>query len=304
MLDRFRSDPGAFAPLVLLLAILAGGSAAILIRWSHAPTATQVFYRLLFTTAAVAPVALLRHRDALRAISGRDLFVSAVTGVILAGHFLVFFRSVDWTTVAAATTLTQLHAAIVPIGAYVLLDERVSRRMVAGLTVAFAGVALLSTGGVLVSSLLGGPHPLLGNAFAVLAAVGFAAYTLAGRSVRQRLPLFPYVTVVYAMATLAVGAFAAGTGTPVLRPYPAREWLIFLGLAIGPGLLTHTGFNWSLEHVDASVGSAAMLGTPVVSTLLAALLLDEVPSVVTLAGAGVALAGVYFVATGVPGDNA
>ncbi|WP_435102866.1 DMT family transporter [Halarchaeum sp. P4] len=304
MLDRFRSDPGALAPFVLVLAILAGGSAAILIRWSGAPTATQVFYRLFFTTAAVAPVAYLRHREAFRAVSARDLLVSVVSGVILAGHFLVFFKSVNWTTVAAATTLTQLHAAIVPLGAFVLLDERVSRRMVAGLTVALAGVALLSTGGVFVSSLLGGPRPLLGNSFAVLAAIGFAGYTLAGRSVRQRLPLFPYVTVVYAIATLAVGVFAVGTGVPIAHPFPLREWLIFLGLAAGPGLLTHTGFNWSLEHVDASVGSAAMLGTPVVSTLLAALLLDEVPSVVTLVGGAVALTGVYFVATGAPGGNA
>lgn len=294
------TDRTRLALAALGVAILSGSVASILIRWSDAPKATQVFFRLFFTSLAVAPVALARNRDAFRTIERRDLVVSAVTGVILGAHFLLFFRSLDWTSVAAATTITQTHALLVPVGAYLLLDEGVTRRMSVGFAVALVGILVLSTGGLFSASLLAGQRPVYGNGLAAAAAVGFAAYTLAGRSVRQRLPLFPYVTVVYGMATVAVGCYAVATGTTLLRAYPLAEWGIFLGLAIGPGLLCHTLLNWSLEHVDASVGSASFLGIPVLSTLLAVVLLGEVASAVTVVAGGVVLLGVYLAATGTP----
>lgn len=284
------------------VAILAGGSAAILIRWSDAPSVTQVFYRLLFTTAFVAPVALARHREAFGRLSRGDLGVSLATGVVLGIHFVLFFRSVEWTTVAAAVTLTQTHAAFVPLAAYLLLDESVTGRMVAGLAVAFFGVVVLSTGGFAGAALLAGQRPLYGNGLALLAGVGFAAYMVAGRSVRQRLHLFPYVTVVYAMATLAVGVIAVAAGVPVVRPYPVEEWLIFLGLAVGPGLLTHTLLNWSLEYVESSLVSASFLAVPAVSTALAFALLAETPTAATLGGGGVVLAGIYLTVMGAPDE--
>lgn len=294
------TDNRRLALLALAVAICAGSIASILIRWSAAPKATQVFYRLLFTTAGVAPIALVRHRADFRNVLPRDLGVSLVTGVLLGVHFLLFFNSLDWTTVAAATTLTQTHALMVPVGAYFVLDEGVTRQMVAGIAIAVAGVLLLSTGGMLTQSLLAGSRPLYGNAIAVLAAVGFTFYALAGRSVRQRLSLFPYVTLVYGMATVAVGIYAGVVGAPIVHPFPLAEWGIFLGLAIGPGLLCHTLLNWSLEHVEASVGSAAFLGIPVVSTALAVVLLDEVASWITVVACGIILTGIYLAATGAP----
>lgn len=86
----------------------------------------------------------------------------------------------------------------------------------------------------------------------------------------------------------------------LLFPYPLTEWAIFLGLAFGPGLLCHTLLNWSLIHVDASIGSPAFLGTPVLSTLLAVVLLSEIASTVTFIAGGIVLGGVYLVSTGVP----
>lgn len=290
------------ALVALTVAIFAGSTTAILIRWSSAHSVVQVFYRLLFTTAFVAPVALTSHREAFARLSRRDLAVSLATGVVLGGHFILFFRSVEWTTVAAAVTLSQTHVAFVPMAAYVLLDESVNRRMVLGLAIAFGGVVVLATGGLFVTDLLAGERPVYGNVLAVLAGVGFAAYMIAGRSVRQRLHLFPYVTVVYATATLSVAAFAIAADVPVARPYPATEWLIFLGLALGPGLLTHTLLNWSLEHIEPSVASVTFLAIPAVSTVLAFVLLAETPSAATLAGGAVVLGGIYLTVSGSSDD--
>ncbi|RLM82164.1 EamA/RhaT family transporter, partial [Halobellus sp. Atlit-38R] len=74
-------------------------------------------------------------------------------------------------------------------------------------------------------------------------------------------------------------------------------WLLFAGLAVGPGLLGHTVLNWALAHLESSVVSVSLLGEPVGATLLAAALLSETPTPATVAGGCVVLVGIYVTAT-------
>jgi drug/metabolite transporter (DMT)-like permease len=288
----------AVPPLAaLVVAVLAVSTSAILVRWSGAPSLVKAFYRVLFTTLLLAPFAFTRYGSALRSFSGRDLLVACGSGLALALHFATWFESLRWTSVAASVTLVQSQPVFVAVGATLLLDERVGRTKAAGIAVALAGMVLMTTaeGGS------AGPRPLYGNALAVVGAVMVAVYYLAGRSLRQRVPLVPYVVVVYGVCALALFAFVLGevaTGPRALAPtlfeYPTEEWLLFLGMAVGPGIFGHTVFNWALAHLEASVVSVSLLGEPVGSTVLALFLLDEVPGVVTLVGGAIVLGGIYL----------
>ena len=148
--------------------------------------------------------------------------------------------------------------------------------------------------------LLGGttaPEPVLGNLLALAGAVLAGLYVLAGRSVRQRVNLVPYVTVVYVVCAGGLLAYSLALGDPVLA-YPPREWLLFLGMAIGPGLLGRTVVNWALAHVESSVVSVSFVGEPVGSTVLALVILGEVPGALTLAGGAIVIGGIYLTARG------
>jgi drug/metabolite transporter (DMT)-like permease len=57
-----------------------------------------------------------------------------------------------------------------------------------------------------------------------------------------------------------------------LWPQPGREWLVFAGLALGPMLLGHTGFNWALRYRPAYAVSVTILAEPLGASLLAAVL--------------------------------
>jgi len=276
------------------VAVLAVSTSAILVTWSNAPSLVKAFYRVVFTIALILPVAP-RFRDDLDAFSRRDLLVATVTGVALAAHFATWFESLKWTTVAASVTLVQTQPIFVGIGAAVLLDEHLDGRMVAGMLVAIAGMAVMSLGGLLEGGVLSGAAPLYGNALAIVGAVMAAGYFLAGRSLRQRVALVPYVLVVYAACAAALLSLVAVRGLPLVG-YPPREWLLFLGMAVGPGLLGHTAINWALKYVETSVVSVTLLGEPVGSTLLALVLLGQLPGPETVVGGAVVLAGIYVVA--------
>jgi len=280
----------------LAVAVLAVSTSAILVRYSAAPSLVKAFYRVLFTLAILAPVALLRSRSSLRDLSRRQLLAAGATGVALAVHFATWFESLRWTSVAASVTLVQAQPLFVALGAFWLLDERLSRRLALGIGIALAGMVVMTLSGAGVAGSVTGARPLYGDGLAVVGALMAATYVLAGRSLRQRIALVPYVTVVYAACAAALLAFAVAGGERVwLGAYPPREWLLFLGMAVGPGLLGHTVINWSLEHLESSVVSVALLGEPVGSTVLAALLLGETPGLPTVVGGAVVLVGVLLV---------
>lgn len=276
-------------------AVGAMSAASILIRWSAAPSSVVAFYRVLFTLLLVAPFALVRHRGEFGTLSRRDLVSAALAGVALGIHFAAWFESLDWTSVAASVTLVQTQPVFVALGAYLLLGERIDRRIVGGLVLTVCGAVVMTVTDPGTTVAIEG-DARIGNALALVGAVTAGGYVLAGRSVRQRVSVFPYVTVVYACcaATLLVAALAQDAA---LLGYPPQEWLLFLALAIGPGVLGHTVVNWALEHVRSTVVGITMLGEPIGATLLAALLLAEVPAAWTLLGGAVVLAGIYLAST-------
>ena len=276
--------------VALAFAVFAASTSAILVRWSHAPSSVAAFYRVLFTTAIVAPVALYAYREEFARLSGRDLAFAIVAGVALAIHFAAWFESLNHTSVAASVTLVQTQPLFVAIGAALVLGERINRVTVSGIAIAIVGAAAMSLGDA-------GEAPLsdatmYGNALAILGAITVAAYVLAGRSIRQRVSLFPYVTVVYTACAVTLLLVVGVQGHDYVA-YPAREWLLFLGMAVGPGVFGHTVVNWVLKHLESIVVSVAWLGEPVGATILAFLLLAEVPDAITVLGGVVALAGIY-----------
>ncbi|MEJ2482847.1 MAG: asparaginase, partial [Gemmatimonadota bacterium] len=134
----------------------------------------------------------------------------------------------------------------------------------------------------------------------MLAAGLGALYFVIGRKLRATLDLLAYVVPVYAMAA-AVCFFWAGMADLRITGWPAGTWWALAGLAIGPTLLGHTGFNWALRHVRAYVVSVIFLFEPLGATLLAVLVLGrtEIPGWNTLLGGAAILTGVWLSAVGV-----
>ncbi|MFW5938545.1 MAG: DMT family transporter [Halanaeroarchaeum sp.] len=290
------TDPHISPKVGLATAVLAVSTGAILVRLGDAPSSVAAFYRVLFTTLPLFPVALWRYREQLSRITRRDLAFATLSGVALAFHFAAWFESLEWTSVAASVTLVQAQPVFVALGAWLFLRERVTGRMVIGIAIAVGGMAAMSFADLL-DGVLVGPRPLYGNALALFGAVMAAGYVLAGRSLRQRIALVPYVVVVYGVCTVSLLGIVLVEGH-ALTGYPPREWAIFIGLAVGPGLFGHTVINWALAHLESSVVSVSLLGEPVGATVLAFLFLSEFPTSLTVVGGLVVLGGIVITSTG------
>ena len=128
-------------------------------------------------------------------------------------------------------------------------------------------------------------------------------YFLAGRRLRQRVSLPVYAFVVYGTAAGALFVLAGATGRLAPAGDLRRELLLFGAMAIVPQLGGHTLYNWALRYVPAPVVSVSLVGEPIGSTLLAWILLHEVPSDLVAVGALLALAGIFLTAYSTAGGT-
>lgn len=286
--DSEPATPAIPPGLVIALAVFGVSWAAILVRWSNVTPFALAFWRLTLSLVVIAAgLTFGRGWSRFLGVRPKELALLAVAGILLAFHFVAWFASLDYTTVASSTLFVDLHPLFAAIISAIWLHERPSRREWLGIAVATGGALVI--GGV---GLALGPTAQKGNALALFAGVLVAGYFVIGRRQRRWLGLWAYVGWVYVIAALTLLPIVLARGDPLFA-YPPREWFIFIGLAAGPMLLGHTGFNWALRYVRAYIVNLAILAEPIGASLLAWWLIggEEVPGPATVVGGVLILTG-------------
>jgi len=254
-----------------------------LVRFSEAPALAIAVWRLVF---AVALIGVLRALAGGTRPHGREWRAAIVAGVFLAAHFWAWIASIGMTSVASSVALVCMQPVFVAIFSATFLREHPTRAQWAGIMTAVAGAFVIAWG-----DWGRGTEALIGDALALLGAVLVSVYYVIGRRLRQRLDLWTYTGVVYGVAAIALALAALASGVDLVH-HPGREWAIFGALALLPTMLGHTGANYALAHYRAYTVNLAILGEPVIASLLAWVLpgIREAPPLQTVVG-GVLIVG-------------
>lgn len=272
---------------VLLLGVVGIAMSAILVRYSQAPSVVTAVYRLGWTVLLLAPVVLFRFRAELRRITGRDALLCALSGLCLALHFLTWFESLKWTSLAVSTVLVSTEAIFTALGFALFLKGRIPPLGRAAILLAFAGSAVLALAGG------AGQAVLYGNLLALASAVFVSVYTLIGSVQRAALSTTVYTFLTYLACLAALLVMALASHTPLVG-YGGQEILIGLALAVLCTLMGHSLFSWCLRFLSPAYVSAVKLCEPVVSGLLAVPLFGEIPTLLQLGGMALVLGSVLL----------
>ncbi|MBS1229212.1 MAG: protein of unknown function transrane [Proteobacteria bacterium] len=294
-----NSAPPRWLPFVVLgiglAAISFGAVLARLAQGAGLPSLAIAALRLGLAALIISPLALWQSRRALLAMTRRQAALTLGAGFFLALHFASWISSLEYTSVASSTALVTTNLLWIAIASFLVFGEQPRRLMLVGMAVSIGGSLLIFWSDS--SHSAPGSSPLLGNCLALFGSWCFSAYLLLGRRLRAELPLPAYVWLAYGAAALLL-LLACGAWEIPLAGYGAPAYLFALGLALGPQLLGHTAYNWSLKHVSPTFVAVVTLGEPVGSALLAWIFFGE--SFVPLQGAGFALllGGIYLAARG------
>jgi drug/metabolite transporter (DMT)-like permease len=118
-------------------------------------------------------------------------------------------------------------------------------------------------------------------------------YLLAGRRLRQRLSLLPYIFLTYSVAAAATLLLCLLTRQR-FTGYSSTTYLMFILLALVPQVIGHSAFNWALGYLSAPFVSVTILGEPVGAAILAYLMLNEIPTLMKMVGGVMILSGIYL----------
>jgi drug/metabolite transporter (DMT)-like permease len=272
--------------LYVSLATLLFSTTPVLIRWAAPlPPYVITWVRLAVATLTVGVLAIRSGQGVHLGL--KDLPRFALFGGITAVHFLCYIASLSYTTIAHSLTLTYTAPIFVTLFSAWFLRERIPRWKYVGVLVAVLGVGILA-----------GFEPrfdrnmLIGDALALGSAVAFGFYSIAGRSQRERYPLFTYALATYGMGALWL--------TPVSAPLAGSGWgwqqaVAVLALGIFPLGFGHTLYNAALRKVHATYVNLVATQEVTGGILLGWLLLGEAPTLNAGMGAIVTLLGVAMV---------
>ena len=216
----------------------------------------------------------------------RLLFVGI--GLITALHFLSYIASLSFTTIAQSLAIVYTAPIFVALFSATMLHEPISSRKWLGVVVTVAGIAILV-----------GFQPQMdarmafGDLLALVSAITFGLYSVAGRSQRARYGLFTYTGTVYGMAALWALPAAALTLQPAALTLKSVSAVVAAGLI--PLGLGHTLYNAALRRTHATLVNLIATQEVTGGIVLGAMLLGQVPQANEIVGAAVALLGIAVV---------
>ena len=281
---------------VAIAGAMAIAFSGILYRLADVSPETGAFFRCLY---ALPPLFLLARWEDRRLgpRTRRSHALAYAAGILFAVDLLFWHHSIEAVGAGLATVLGNTQVVLVGLIAWAVLGERPSRRSLASIPVVLAGVVLIS--GALESDAYGS-NPPLGVLFGVVTAIAYSGFLLilrAGNADRRR-PAGPLFDATLA-STVGIALWAVPTGTLELVPDAAAQlWLVLL--ALSSQVLGWLLISISLPRLPAVVTSILLTLQPVATVVLAALLVDESPSPLQLAGAAAILSGLVVASARAP----
>jgi drug/metabolite transporter (DMT)-like permease len=286
---RSKESASLYAYLALAAGVVIIGFSAIFVRLASAPGTVTAFYRMAIATMIIV-VPFLLHLKKQKFLLPRRGILFAVVGGICFGADLAFWSAGVMLSGATNPTLLANTAPLwVGLGSMFIFKEHHKKIFWIGLVIALTGAVT-----VLGEDLSRAVEFGLGTFFGLLAALFYGSFHLAtqqGRKVLDTLTYFSISTITSAFFLLLINIIL---GEPITG-YPDISWIYFLALGIIVQIAGWLLLNFSQGHLAAAIISPSLLVQPVVTAVVAWLLLGELFTFWHITGGIVVLIGVLIV---------
>jgi drug/metabolite transporter (DMT)-like permease len=271
---------------ILLIAVSAAsfGTFASLGRYAFAngiDIYTLLFLRFSISAILIGTLLILRHESLPR---GRTLLQLIGMGAIgYVGQSFAYLTAIRYASAGLVALLLYLYPVFVALLSSLFLHEKITRTKALVLGLALTGTALSV-----------GPEggQIAGILLALLAAIIYSFYIIAGTHVMQKVSALQSSTIIFASAGIVYGMLTAINGPHL--PTSSSGWWIMVGIIILATIIPVVTFLAGLQRIGPT--NASMLSTiePVVTVFLGAVLFQEALKPITLLGGCMILAAVIL----------
>ena len=270
--------------IILAIGVFIISFSGIIIKVITAPALIIAFYRVFLASIFLTPLFLTKYRDSLKFFFD---IRPAMVGFLLALHFYAWISAVQLTNVANAVIFIAIQPLFTLLLEYFFAREDVRKGAIAGVVFALIGSIIISFSDLYIIL-----TRFYGDMLAILAAFLAACYLFLGRSFRKKIEYIPYIYIVYSYCAFFLFIFVLLSGHS-FTGYSNINYMYILLLALGPTLIGHSVLNLSIRYVPATIVSLAILGEPILTTVLAMIILKETLTTATIIGGSLILYGIF-----------
>jgi drug/metabolite transporter (DMT)-like permease len=285
-----KKNPLRSAYIAIFAGIILLGTGPMFVKFVRANGTQVAFYRLLFAAVMLGVPALLSQRNHAPQAEGigKNMWLAA-GGIAFAVNITLWSSALNHTSAAIVTVLDNTAPVWVGIFAWAVLGKRKEREYWIGLCLAVAGGFLLVSGGMGAGS---GTEPI-GIVLSVLSGISYAAYILITQRARQQHSslMYSWMVSLVGAGVLLVFGLVSGALAEALTP---RAFLLIFLMALSSQVLGWYLVNEALGTLPPAAGAVALVGQPVVTTVLGIFILGELLSTGQWMGAGLCLAGILL----------
>ena len=291
-------------PLVwglLAVSVLGVSSAgAILSHLDSIPPLMRGSWRLQITVLLLLPFAIWQYRnmeivEKKKLTEKRTILILLGSGVALAAHFGTWITSLDHTSLAHSLLFVTSHPIIIVIGTAIFVRKPRKLETIGAL------VGLIGASITLLDAKNSGDVTLWGDFLAFAGAITVVGYIVAGRILREWMPVFVYAVPVTLLAGLLLipVSILMGESTSALGWINSDLLGWFILLAFLAGIVGHTGLNACLRWLPPLTISFAVTLEPIIGAFIGWLFFSEaIPQKWTWLGGLILIIGIMLVIKG------
>lgn len=273
---------------------------AILQHVDEIPPLMRASWRLQITVLMLAPFAIWQYsnlevENKLKLIEKRTIWILIGSGFALAAHFGTWVTSLDHTSLAHSLLFVTSHPIIIVIGIAIFV-RRPRRLEVIGALIGLLGASI-----TLLDAKSDGEVTLYGDLLAFAGAITVVGYIVAGRILREWMPVFLYAVPVTLLASIILIpiSYMVGEDTSALGWISSELLGWFILLAFLAGIVGHTGLNACLRWLQPLTISFAVTLEPIIGALIGWLIFDgSIPQQWTWIGGILLITGIMMVIKG------
>ena len=274
--------------VILISGLLALSSVGAALDLQHGPSDTlKTLWRQLCTALVLSPLVLKSlYYEGIPDLSRTQWMMLPLAGAAYAYMCLAFVVALDMTTMANAFVLSNMTSLVIILGRFVV-GLPVLKAEGIGALLGFAGAAVCANDAAKSMAGLidggGSSTAMMGNAVALSASFGTAAYLLFAKSLRSSMDIFVFMFAVMSLGSVCLVLYMSINEEAYTwdtdRNIGLFGWLnpnfdrlpLELYMAVVCNCVGTTGYIAVLKYFDPVVPSSVMLMEPVVGSLLGVL---------------------------------
>ena len=261
------------------------GSPIIARYLDNVPAVSISFWRMSIGALILWCLSLLKKEQPIPKIY---LKKSIFSGMLLGIHFALFFGSIKLTTIANATFLGTLAPLFTFTIEKFILKRHHSKFLLFGLGFAIFGATIIIGNQFDFSS-----KHTIGNLLAITCSMFLGMSFIISENVRKKISTINYSRTLFLAAALTLFIISFFTQSSLFG-YSKIDFIYLLLLGIIPTLFGHGLMYYSIRHVSPTIVASTPMGEPIIASLLAWLLFNEIIGVITIIGGIITMIGLFI----------